>query len=579
MSSLRRALLPALALTLSPLARAQFVVFDLAGGAAGDLFGNALAGGLDVDGDGVPDLVIGARRADLAALNGGRVEVRSGASGAPLLGVDGAGAGDSLGQAVGLVGDLDGDGRAEFVVGAPFGDDGAWNGGGASVLTGAAGATLFAVPGQVQFGLLGWSVAGCGDVDLDGVNDFVIGAPEEDGGGTDSGALYVHSGATGSFLWGKIGQADGDRLGRAVAGAGDLDGDGHADVLGGADQEDVGALEDAGVVRAWSGRDGALIWARSGPTAGARLGFAVAGVGDVDGDGRDDFAAGAFGEGPNGAQSGRVYVWSGASGALLHTFAGAAAGDQLGWAVAGLGDVDGDGRADILVGAPGELGGRGAARIYSGASGALLFVTHGAAPGDRLGESVTGMGDLDGDGIPEWAAGAPFADAAGADAGRVLVLSTQNPAGQPFCFGDGSGGACPCGNFGAPGRGCQNSSAPGAELGGQGFPSVSADLVTFHAAALPPSQPVLLFAGLNAVNSGLGVPFGDGLRCAGGGLRRLGVRVAIGGAATWGPGLFTPQGWQAGDVRRLQAWYRDPIASPCGAGFNLSNGFRISLVP
>ena len=566
-------------LALAPAARAQFVLFDLPGGAAGDFYGTALAGGHDVDGDGRPDFVIGARNADVVALNGGRVEVRSGAGGGLVWALDGTVAGERLGHAVGLVGDMGGDGRSEVLVGAPFNGMNAWNGGLARVVSGLDASPVHHVAGAMQFGLLGSSVTGCGDVDGDGVPDFVVGAPDEDAGGTDSGVFYVHSGATGGVLWALIGLNSGDRMGRSIAGAGDVNGDGHADVIGGADREAVGGLLRAGVARVASGPNGALLFVKQGTQAEGRLGFSVAGVGDVNGDGRDDFAASAIGETPNGTDSGRVYVWSGTTGAVLHVFEGAQAGDQLGYSIAGIGDVDGDGRPDILVGAPGEQGGRGAARVYSGASGALLHVTFGDAPGDRLGEAVANVGDVDGDGLTEWAVGAPFASVNGASSGRVLVLSTTNPAGSAYCFGDGSGNICPCGNSGDAGRGCASSSTQGARLVGTGFPSVASDSLVFALDGARAGQPVLLFAGLNAVAGGLGNPFGDGLRCAGGSIRRLGVRIAVGGEAQWGPGLATTHGWQAGDVRRMQAWYRDPTSSPCGTGFNLSNGFATSWLP
>ena len=560
-------------------AAAQHVVLELPGAAAGDNFGGALAGGRDVTGDGVPDLVVGAERADVGAANAGRVEVRSGASGGLALALDGAAAGDGLGASVGLSADLDGDGRADLVVGVPFDDAGAWNAGAALVVSGASGATVHPLIGGTQFGLLGSAVAACGDVDGDLVPDAIVGAPEDDPSGDDSGLVVVLSGATGGGIFQKNGASAGDRMGRAVAGAGDVDGDGLSDVVVGADQEDAGALTDAGVVRVWSVQSGALLLSKSGSEAGARLGFAVAGVGDLDGDGRGDVAAGAFGASPNGPSSGRVTVWSGATGATLLVIEGASAGDELGWSVAGVGDVDGDGVPEMLVGAPGEDQGRGAARLVSGATGALLAVTHGAAPGDRLGESVCDAGDLDGDGRSEWAAGAPFADAAGADAGLVLVLSSTNPAGLAYCFGDGSGAPCPCGNTGGPGEGCASSTGAGARLDGRGSPSVASDTLVLDAAGLVPGQPALCFAGLNAVNGGLGVAFGDGLRCAGGAIQRVGVQTAAGGAASFGPGLAAQEGWQPGDLVRFQVWYRDPLQSACGTGFNLSNGFEVLFQP
>ena len=146
-----------------------------------------------------------------------------------------------------------------------------------------------------------------------------------------------------------------------------------------------------------------------------------------------------------------------------------------------------------------------------------------------------------------------------------------------YCFCDA--GLAPCGNADATG-GCANSTGLGATLAGTGSTSVAAGDLGFAGARMLPGQPALLFAGLNAVNGGLGSVFGDGLRCAGGGVARLGVRIPdAGGAASWGPGLASQLGVVAGDVRRFQTWYRDPQASPCGSGFNLSHGVEASFVP
>jgi Tol biopolymer transport system component len=159
---------------------------------------------------------------------------------------------------------------------------------------------------------------------------------------------------------------------------------------------------------------------------------------------------------------------------------------------------------------------------------------------------------------------------------RDVFVRECSPGGL-YCFGDGSGTLCPCGNTGGPEEGCANSTGSGARLWGSGSASVSADSLRFLAAQLVPSQPALLFAGLNAVNNGDGLQFGDGLRCAGGSVVRLGTQTADAtGQAEWGPGLGAMGGWLPGDVRRFQVWYRDPSPpGPCGSGFNLTNGVEI----
>ena len=151
--------------------------------------------------------------------------------------------------------------------------------------------------------------------------------------------------------------------------------------------------------------------------------------------------------------------------------------------------------------------------------------------------------------------------------------------GLAYCFGDGSGTGCPCGNTGGSGEGCSNSSGSGADLSGFGSSSVGADGLGFAASNLLPGQPALLFAGENAVNNGDGIVFGDGLRCAGMNVVRLGVMLPdANGDAIWGPGLGAQGGWVSGDTRRFQGWYRDP-GGPCGSGFNLTNGVEVTFTP
>jgi hypothetical protein len=151
--------------------------------------------------------------------------------------------------------------------------------------------------------------------------------------------------------------------------------------------------------------------------------------------------------------------------------------------------------------------------------------------------------------------------------------------GVSFCDSSDSIG-CPCGNPGAAGEGCANGAGAGARLEGSGNASASASTLVLSAEQLIPSQPGLYFQGNNAVAGGQGVHFGDGLRCAGGGVIRLQVRFAgtVGTSATT-INIATKGGVVAGDLKRYQLWYRDPASSTCGALFNLSNGVEITWGP
>ncbi len=149
--------------------------------------------------------------------------------------------------------------------------------------------------------------------------------------------------------------------------------------------------------------------------------------------------------------------------------------------------------------------------------------------------------------------------------------------GISFCTGDGGGTPCPCGNNSTNGGGCANGSGDGNVLTASGSDSIgAADLVLSSANAIV-SQPGLYFQGNNAINGSNGNVFGDGLRCAGGGVVRLQVRFSDGsGGSSTTVDIGAKGGVSAGDVKRYQHWSRDPNTSPCGSQFNLSNGIEIT---
>ena len=203
-----------------------------------------------------------------------------------------------------------------------------------------------------------------------------------------------------------------------------------------------------------------------------------------------------------------------------------------------------------------------------------------SALGAGLNSIVWGLLAFDGGNGPALYAAGDFSTSPAGDSYVARWGCPDGSVGMPYCFGDGSGTPCPCGNAGASGEGCANSSGSGAVLEASGSTSVAADDLAFHAQQLLPNKPALLFVATNAVNSGNGTPFGDGLRCAGGSVKRFAVRTPDAfGQASWGPGLGAIGGWSAGDTRRFQVWYRDPTGSPCATNFNLSHGFEVAFGP
>jgi hypothetical protein len=153
-----------------------------------------------------------------------------------------------------------------------------------------------------------------------------------------------------------------------------------------------------------------------------------------------------------------------------------------------------------------------------------------------------------------------------------------DPLSISFCSGDGSGAACPCANNGVAGKGCANSSFPGgAILSMSGTPGASAGTDTLVLTASDVPGPGLFFQGTGQFAGGAGVPFGDGLLCAGGAITRLGVVFPVGNSASY-PGGLTPSpihiggATASGDVRHYQCWYRDAAVFCTASTFNLTQG-------
>lgn len=407
---------------------------------ATDFAGYAVASAGDVNGDGHVDVIVGAPGSDFSLADGGRAYVYFGGptmDAVPDWTLTGAGAGDQFGVSVDGAGDMNGDGFDDVIVGANQNDAGGANAGRAYVYLGGVSPNTAAdmvLTGVAAGDGLGNRVAGLGDVNGDGFDDVIVGAPYNDAGGAETGRAYVHYGAAtlNSIVDLTLtGLAAGDVFAFTVGAAGDVNSDGYADMIAGAYDADINGATSgsAYVYLGGPAPDATPDWTVSGPSGDA-LGIAVSSAGDFNGDGYGDILVGASGSDVGGAGAGQAHVYYG--GGLADddpdvTFTGVGDGDQFGFNVAPAGDVNADGFDDVLVGAPtcNGVGFRtGAVYLFFGGSSpnAVADVSFvGSGVNDQMASSG-GLGDINGDGYGDLIVGETFNDIAGTDVGRFFVM-------------------------------------------------------------------------------------------------------------------------------------------------------------
>lgn len=356
----------------------------------GDGFGWVAEDLGDIDGDGASDFIVSAPFLTIDGGFRGRIYIHSGADGSVLATHTGQAPIDLLGYSASLAGDLDGDGINDYVAGSLFRVV-AWSGADHSVLWERSGAIVPA---------FGFDVDMAGDLNGDGFDDVVVG---ESGNfdETNPGTVHAFSGIDGSTLWTREGREPGDRMGSAVGRLGDVNGDGVPDVVAG---ERAGGLKDRGVAYALSGVDGSVIHtmrpvgeAATTSPASTFATFHAAGGGDVDGDGIGDIFIGDFAAFRDGPQTGRAYLYSGRDGHRLGVINAENVGDGVGPGRI-VPDVDGDGRADVYVAAF-QFGANqeGKAWVRSGRGGIIRTMT-GTEPGAFLGIDALSLDDVNDDG-------------------------------------------------------------------------------------------------------------------------------------------------------------------------------------
>ena len=443
-----------------------------------DVAGESVAVPGDIDGDGFDDILVGAYGHDgggnlsgavyliFGRASGWGMDLSLGTADASFFGED---PGDFAGRSVAGAGDVNADGFVDFLVGAQNNSEaGTYAGQAYLVLGGDAGwqteTDLGGVDasylGETAYDSAGKAVAGAGDVDGDGFDDLLVGAPSNSESASLAGQAYLIFGMNTGWqmdteLWNVgasfLGESATDNAGATLADAGDLNGDGYDDIIIGAYGNDE-AGTDAGQVYVVLGR--ATGWSMDtdlvasdasykGENPDDVAGYGLAGAGDVDGDGYDDFLIGCPTNDEVGGTAGQTYLIRGhATGWHMDrdladadaSFTGEATVDYSGWGLAGAGDVNADGYDDIIIGAVyNDEGAADAGQTYlilGHASGwiedqGLAFSDAsfiGEAAADHSGRGIAGAGDVNADGAADFLVGARMNDEGGDTAGQVYLV-------------------------------------------------------------------------------------------------------------------------------------------------------------